>query len=99
MTFFDLKHIFDKTELLPYSERVKGFSEGVMIIAKYVQSDFSNTDAEIISDHNGYKHFQLWYGDLDELLPVITENDAKRLFELGWHLPLKPSVNFLTYML
>ena len=99
MTYTELKQIFDNTQLLPYSERIKGFSEGVHIISQYLASDFANTHCKVLSDYNGVQHFQMLYGDLDEMLPEMNFEDASRLAELGWSLPQNIEETFLTYVL
>lgn len=84
MNYSDLKSIKDNTQLLPWKDRGKSFSEGIFIISKYTNSDFPSLFLENISTFHD-EHLQIAYGDITEMLHNnLTEQDAKRLFELGW---------------
>lgn len=92
MTYQELVQVFKTTELLPYDERLKSFSDGVLIIAKYLKSDFANTHIEIISKFDA--HFKILYGNIEEFLDELTYEDAYRLAELGWDYPKFEDTHF-----
>jgi len=84
MNYFELNRISNGTKLLSWKERSRSFSEGVFILSKYMTSDFPNLHV-VQQSKADPGHIQILYGDITEILENgLTEEDAKRLFELGW---------------
>jgi len=84
MNYFELKHIKDTTQLLPWRDRQKSFSEGIFILSKYIHSDFPNL---MIDTSKNSDRIDFCYADITEVLENgLTEEDAKRLFQIGWYI-------------
>ena len=88
MNYFELQKIRVGTELLPWKDRSKSFSEGVFIISKYLSSDFPNLHVDRLPTKNPeHDYLVILYGDIFEILENgINDHDAQRLFELGWYI-------------
>lgn len=76
MTYERLEGIFKTTESLSFEYRRFSFREGMMILF-----DLFEESDEIYAVHD-----QIFYGEINDVLEKITEEQAIKLAGLGWFL-------------
>lgn len=83
MNYYEIKEIRARTGLLPWNQRKKSFSEGIVILSKYLSSDYPNL--QVLDSRTDNSSLYIYYGDVSEVLENgMSEEDAIRLFQLGW---------------